>query len=130
MRAAWWFLTGWFIAFSATATVAAAQEPPSAAKPTPEPGWGGPRPPPRDAELAPLPPPPEGEKRAPQDYDGREDVTSAAEDALWIPRVLFFPLFVVSEYLVRAPLGAVIKGAESEGAADLPTRIGVAPSLF
>ena len=131
MRAGWWVLTGLgLIVWSGGAAIAAPEEPPAEANAAPLPGWGGPRPPPRDGELAPLPAAPAGSKRAPQDYDGREDVTSAGEDALWVPRVLMFPLFVVSEYVVRVPLGAVIKGAESEAAADLPSKIGVAPSLF
>jgi hypothetical protein len=131
MRAAWWFLTGlWLVGFSGSTEVANAEEPPAETKTAPGPGWGGPRPPPRDTELAPLPAAPAGTKRAPQDYYGREEVTSAGEDALWVPRILLFPFFVVSEYLIRAPLGAVIKSAESEGAADLPSKIGVAPSLF
>ncbi|MBL8739671.1 MAG: hypothetical protein JNK04_01215, partial [Myxococcales bacterium] len=93
--------------------------------------WGGPRPPPRSSdELTPAPPPPAGEKRASQDYDGRPDVSSAAEDALWVPRVLLFPFFVITEYGIRTPLAALATGAEEEGAADLPDAIGVAPSIF
>lgn len=53
-----------------------------------------------------------GEKRPKQDIDGREDVTTTAEDALWIPRVAFFPLYLVSEYILRIPLGALVVAVE------------------
>jgi hypothetical protein len=39
-------------------------------------------------------------------------VTTAGEDALWIPRVLFFPVYLVTEYLVRAPLGGLVVAVE------------------
>ncbi len=53
------------------------------------------------------------EKREVPDYDGRPPPgTSAGEALLWVPRVLLFPLYVVSEYVVRRPLGALITTAE------------------
>jgi hypothetical protein len=51
-------------------------------------------------------------KRAPQDYGAPDPGTSAGEVALWVPRVVFFPLWLVSEFLVRRPLGALVKVAE------------------
>lgn len=47
------------------------------------------------------------------DYDGRgEPSTTVGDVALWIPRVILFPLYVVSEYVVRRPLGWLISTAE------------------
>jgi hypothetical protein len=52
-------------------------------------------------------------KRALPDYDGRgAPRTTAADVALWIPRILLSPLYFVSEYLVRRPLGWFIATAE------------------
>jgi hypothetical protein len=53
-----------------------------------------------------------GEKREAQDYDGRPDETSAGENALWVPRVLLFPVYIVLETFVRLPLGAVTRAVE------------------
>ncbi|MFO0616334.1 MAG: hypothetical protein U0414_27325 [Polyangiaceae bacterium] len=58
---------------------------------------------------------PPGEKRPPQDYEGRPRETTAAEGALWIPRVLFAPLYVVSDYVIRRPLGAITTVIDREG---------------
>lgn len=63
-----------------------------------------------DRPLSPRPVP---------DYDGRpEPAPTPGERLLWIPRVLFFPLWVVSELLVRRPLDALFRLAESGSAAD------------
>ncbi|HVW23747.1 MAG TPA: hypothetical protein VHC69_00155 [Polyangiaceae bacterium] len=52
-------------------------------------------------------------KRTLPDYDGREDPpATAGEVALWVPRVLLYPLYLTSEYLIRVPLGALITTAE------------------
>lgn len=48
------------------------------------------------------------------DYDGRPESTSAGDVALWVPRVLLFPLYVVSEYVVRRPIGWLVSTAERE----------------
>ncbi|NUP05190.1 MAG: hypothetical protein HOW73_03915 [Polyangiaceae bacterium] len=80
------------------------------------------------ANLAP------GEKRPIPDYDGRPDTTTTAEDALWIPRVLLFPAYVVTEYVVRLPLEFVLGSLEREGVISdlLRTRsdIGALPTAF
>ncbi|HKY36040.1 MAG TPA: hypothetical protein VJN18_08885 [Polyangiaceae bacterium] len=56
------------------------------------------------------------EKRPVPDYDGRRGPReSPARKALWVPRVLLFPAYVVSEYLVRRPLGFAITAAERSG---------------
>ncbi len=55
-------------------------------------------------------------KRDRPDYDGRgEKPKGPAEPALLAARVLLFPAYVVSEYLVRRPLGAAITYAEKHG---------------
>lgn len=51
-------------------------------------------------------------KRELKDYDGREEPTTAGDVLIWIPRVVFFPAYVVSEYIVRRPLGAITIAAE------------------
>ena len=56
--------------------------------------------------------PPEPEPRKLPDYDGRPEPAPAGEAWLWVPRVVLFPLWVVSEYVVRKPLGWGISAAE------------------
>ena len=59
---------------------------------------------------------PAGPPSAPRDlpaYDGRPPpATTAGEVLLWIPRVVFFPVHVVTEYVVRRPLGFLTVAAE------------------
>jgi hypothetical protein len=43
--------------------------------------------------------------------------TTFGEDALWVPRVLLSPIYLVTEFVLRRPLGAAISAAER---ADLP----------
>src|SRR5687768_323196 len=114
-------LTAGFFAISAA--ICAAHAAPAAAQPLPRsPGesppatWGGPAPPPRAADdLLPLEGLDPGDKRPRQDYDGRPDEVTAGEVALWIPRILFFPAYVVTEYLIRVPIGALLISAERYG---------------
>lgn len=55
----------------------------------------------------------ESPKRALPDYDGRgPEPTTAGDVALWVPRVLLAPAYLVSEFLVRRPLGWLITTAE------------------
>jgi hypothetical protein len=51
-------------------------------------------------------------KRPVPDYDGREEPTTAGDVLLWIPRLILSPLYVVSEYVIRRPLGFLITEAE------------------
>jgi hypothetical protein len=52
-------------------------------------------------------------KRDPPDYAGRPSPPpTPGEVALWVPRVIFSPVYFVSEYLIRRPLGALIIAAE------------------
>lgn len=55
------------------------------------------------------------EKRPVPDYDGRgEEPTTGGDVLLWIPRVILSPLYFVSEFVVRRPLGWAISTAEEE----------------
>jgi hypothetical protein len=54
------------------------------------------------------------DRRRPPDYDGRPEPTTAGDVVLWVPRVVLFPLYVVSEYVVRRPLGWLVSTAERE----------------
>jgi hypothetical protein len=58
-------------------------------------------------------------KRTPPDYDGRPKPTTPGDVLLWIPRVLLAPPYLVSEYLIRRPLGFVIGEAERAGVPSL-----------
>jgi hypothetical protein len=58
------------------------------------------------------------EKKPLPRYDGRPPPEpDAADTALWVPRVLLYPFWFVSEYLVRRPLGALVTWAERK---DVP----------
>lgn len=82
----------------------------------------------------------EPEKRPVPDYDGRgKQPSSPGQKALWVPRLLLSPLYFVSEYVVRRPLGYAITAAEK---AKLPKalydffafgpdhKIGIVPIAF
>jgi hypothetical protein len=59
---------------------------------------------------------PASEEREVPDYDGRgSEPTTAGDVALWVPRIVLFPPYVVSEYVLRRPLGWAIAGAERAG---------------
>lgn len=63
----------------------------------------------------------EAPRRKLPDYDGRGGPRQTpGQKALWVPRVLLSPLYFVSEYVVRRPLGAVITAAEK---AELPSAL-------
>jgi hypothetical protein len=56
------------------------------------------------------------EKRALPDYDGRGGEPKGAGDyAVVAVRVVFSPVYFVTEYLVRRPIGALVTGAELSG---------------
>lgn len=47
------------------------------------------------------------------DYEGRPPPPATpGEVMLWVPRVVFSPVYFTSEYLIRRPLGAIITAAE------------------
>lgn len=59
-------------------------------------------------------------KRPVPDYDGRPEPTTPSDVALWVPRVIFFPVYVLTEYVVRRPLAFLITEAER---AELPAAL-------
>lgn len=62
------------------------------------------------AAVSSHPPP----KRAPPDYEGRAPETHATEDALLlVPRLVLLPIYVVAEYAVAVPVGALATTAEA-----------------
>jgi hypothetical protein len=55
------------------------------------------------------------EPRPVPDYDGRgQEPTTAGDVALWVPRIVLSPLYLVSEYVVRRPLGWLVTSLERE----------------
>ncbi|MDF2693409.1 MAG: hypothetical protein K0S65_1792 [Labilithrix sp.] len=52
-------------------------------------------------------------KRPVQDYGAPKD-GSAEEVLMWGPRVVLFPLWLTSEFVLRRPIGALVKVAERE----------------
>ncbi|HKD43759.1 MAG TPA: hypothetical protein VKB87_25980 [Myxococcaceae bacterium] len=55
----------------------------------------------------------EEEKRAAPNYDGRgPKPTTFGEGLLWVPRVILSPLWLISKYVIAAPLGALVTTAE------------------
>ena len=63
--------------------------------------------------LAALPAQAEEQKRKLPDYDGRGGTPQTpGQKALWVPRILLSPLYFVSEFVIRRPLGAAITAAE------------------
>lgn len=58
-------------------------------------------------------PPPADEKRKAQDYGGPPRETDAWDVLAWPLRVVLFPFFVVNEFFLRHPIGALVKAAES-----------------
>jgi Omp85 superfamily domain len=56
----------------------------------------------------------DAERTAP-DYDNRgDDPTTAGDVLLWAPRIVFSPLYLISEYVIRRPAGALTTFIESE----------------
>jgi hypothetical protein len=61
------------------------------------------------------------EPRPVPNYSGRgPDPTTACDVILWVPRVILSPLYFVTEYVLRKPLGVVTTAAER---ADLPRKV-------
>jgi hypothetical protein len=58
----------------------------------------------------------DGEKRPLPDY-GRPSPQTPGRTLLWIPRIVLFPAYVVTEYVIRRPLGFALTAAEK---AQLP----------
>ena len=68
-----------------------------------------------EAEPPPLPP-----RREVPDLDGRppSDANDVADAFLWIPRILTGPLYLITEYVIRVPLGAALYELERAGLLD------------
>lgn len=128
---------------SSQANAATAQAPAAAEKPKPSTGSkkrSGPAPSAVEAASTPARPALKpGEKRPVQDYDGREDTTSTAEDALWLPRIVLFPVYLVVETFIRLPVGALTVAVESNDVIGELTNvflfgpdnnIGIVPTAF
>ncbi len=100
--------------------LARAQPAPEAPKSTSEPSPKPPDSPQAQQESAKTAPPkqkplPPGQQRPVPDYDGRgEEPTTAGDVLIWVPRVALSPLYLVSEFVVRRPLGWVTTMAEKE----------------
>jgi hypothetical protein len=63
---------------------------------------------PLDASVSPPSP-----KRDLPDYDGRgPKPNTVGQDLLWVPRVIFSPIYLTTEYVIRRPLGAAVSAAE------------------
>lgn len=94
----------WGIALATLVGALGIPQPVHAAPPGPEPA-----PPEKKTPAAPLR---EG-RRAVPDYDGRPSTPDDGENAgTWTLRVVFFPAYVVSEYVLRRPLGWLTVAAE------------------
>lgn len=50
-------------------------------------------------------------RREPQDYGGPKP-SSTGPALLWVPRIVLFPPWLVSEYVIRQPVGLVVRSAD------------------
>ncbi len=53
-------------------------------------------------------------KRPLPNYDGRGTEANDGHWALWIPRVAFAPLYFINEYVLRRPIGALVRISERD----------------
>jgi len=59
-------------------------------------------------------------KRKLPDYDNRgKEPTTVGDVAIWVPRVLLSPVYLVTEYGIRWPLGRLIAAAERANVPDI-----------
>lgn len=64
---------------------------------------------------------PDIERRELPDYDGREDARpTAGRRLLWIPRIVMAPVWVVTEFLLRRPLGYLVTNVEEQ---EIPDKV-------
>ncbi len=71
-----------------------------------------------DPEPVAQPPLDGHDKRPMPDYDGRgDDPVTAGDVFIWIPRGLLFPVYLVSEYVIRWPVGKLTSALDE---ADIP----------
>jgi hypothetical protein len=57
-------------------------------------------------------PPGESAERTLPEYDPRAKHTTVGDVAIWVPRVVFFPAYLVTEYVVRKPIGWLVATTE------------------
>jgi hypothetical protein len=79
-------------------------------------------------------------KRPTPDYDGRgKPPTTAGDVALWAPRIVVSPLYLVSEFVLRRPLSVAVPAAEKNNFAaalvdfftfDSDHKVGLVPTAF
>jgi len=109
-RAFLYALAGSCIGVSAFGATPDAAPPPATAPPATAPPAQSNSPTPKPAPARPTHSSP---KRALPDYDRRgKSPTTAGDVALWVPRILLSPIYLVTEYGLRVPLGAGISAAE------------------
>ena len=81
----------------------------------------------------------EPEKRPAPDYDGRGAEKRRGEGLLWVPRILVSPIYLTSEFVLRRPIGALVKTAEENHWAqgltnfftfDKEHKVGAVPTAF
>ncbi len=81
------------------------------------------------------------EDRPVPDYTGREEPDPTAGDVLiWVPKVVLYPVYLVTEYLVRWPIGTTLTWIEEErvfekigdffSVGDAPGDFGLFPTFF
>lgn len=77
-------------------------------------------------------------KRPMPDYDGRgEPPTTAGGVLIWVPRVIVSPLYLVSEFILRRPLGALVRAVEAHNVVErvedvlgIGQPIGLVPTFY
>ncbi|HMJ12704.1 MAG TPA: hypothetical protein VK524_14885, partial [Polyangiaceae bacterium] len=115
MPAACLFAATWAAGAEAQAPVAAPELAPPEQTPLDPPAEKK-KPEPEAAPAKPAQPPiAADEKRPVPNYDGREEEPTDAGDVLiWVPRIALSPLYLVSEFVVRRPIGWLVTAAERE----------------
>lgn len=102
---------------AAPAAAPAAEPPPPLAPTETRPEEPG-----QETPVATQPPIIGDEPREVPDYDGRGDEPITAGDVfIWIPRAIFFPAYLVSEYVVRWPLGKLTTAVDEYEVQELLT---------
>ncbi|HJL16352.1 MAG TPA: hypothetical protein RMH99_11890 [Sandaracinaceae bacterium LLY-WYZ-13_1] len=98
---------------------ASAQATGPSTEPSTEPSTSGWSAAPAGEEPAPGEPIAADAERERPDYDGRGlPPRDPADDVLWIPRIVFAPFYVISEFVLRRPLGWLVTEIERSGLFD------------
>lgn len=106
---------------SAEAGAAAAQpaspEAPAGPQPSTEAGAAAAQPPATGSRLEP------DQRKDPGQYRGRPRETTAADVLIWVPRIVFMPVFAVAEFGVRRPIYTAADWTDRNHVADRIDRI-------